>query len=69
MQAPAQPLPEVSPVPLDLTPPVRAESIDLRVLNLDQPTESLLDAIINDVYKSAGSKVLMDDVRLVAAEL
>jgi glucan phosphorylase len=32
MQATAQPLPEVSSVPLDLNPSVRAESIDLRVL-------------------------------------
>jgi glucan phosphorylase len=30
MQATAQPLPEVSSVPLDLNPPVHAESIDLR---------------------------------------
>jgi hypothetical protein len=32
MHATAQPLPGVSPVSIDLNPPVRAESIDLRVL-------------------------------------
>lgn len=32
MHATAQPLPEVSPVSLDLNPPVRPESIDLRAL-------------------------------------
>jgi serine phosphatase RsbU (regulator of sigma subunit) len=37
--------------------------------NLDQPTESLLEAIIRDVYKFADSTVLADDACLVAAEL
>ena len=37
--------------------------------NLDQPTESLLEAIIGDVYKFADSTVLTDDAYLVAAEL
>jgi phosphoserine phosphatase RsbU/P len=37
--------------------------------NLDQPTESLLEAIISDVYKFADSKVLIDDACLVAAEM
>ena len=37
--------------------------------NLDQPTESLLEAIISDVYKFADSTVLIDDACLVAAEL
>jgi sigma-B regulation protein RsbU (phosphoserine phosphatase) len=37
--------------------------------NLDQPTESLLQAIIRDVYKFADSTVLTDDACLVAAEL
>ena len=37
--------------------------------HLDQPNESLLDAIIGDVYKFADSTVLMDDACLVAAEL
>ena len=37
--------------------------------HLDQPTESLLDAIISDVYKFAGSTVLTDDACLVAADL
>ena len=37
--------------------------------NLDQPTESLLDAIVSDVYKFGDSAVLMDDACLVAAEL
>ena len=37
--------------------------------NLDQPTESLLEAIIGDVYKFADSTVLTDDACLVAAEL
>jgi serine phosphatase RsbU (regulator of sigma subunit) len=36
---------------------------------LDQPTESLLEGIINDVYRFANSMVLTDDVCLVAAEL
>jgi sigma-B regulation protein RsbU (phosphoserine phosphatase) len=37
--------------------------------NLDQPTESLLEAIIRDVYKFADSTVLIDDACLVAAEM
>jgi len=37
--------------------------------NLDQPTESLLDAIVSDVYKFGDSTVLRDDACLVAAEL
>jgi sigma-B regulation protein RsbU (phosphoserine phosphatase) len=37
--------------------------------NLDQTTESLLDAIVSDVYKFGDSTVLMDDACLVAAEL
>jgi serine phosphatase RsbU (regulator of sigma subunit) len=37
--------------------------------NLDQPTESLLEAIISDVYNFAGSTVLTDDACLVVAEL
>src|ERR1700757_4968999 len=37
--------------------------------NLDQPTESLLDAIVRDVYKFGDSTVLTDDACLVAAEL
>jgi serine phosphatase RsbU (regulator of sigma subunit) len=37
--------------------------------NLDQPTESLLDALVNDVYKFGDSTVLTDDACLVAAEL
>jgi serine phosphatase RsbU (regulator of sigma subunit) len=37
--------------------------------NLDQPTESLLEGIINDVYRFADSTVFTDDVCLVAAEL
>ena len=37
--------------------------------NVHQPTESLLEAIISDVYKFAGSKVLTDDACLVVAEL
>ncbi len=37
--------------------------------NLDQPIESLLEAIIGDVYKVADSTVLTDDACLVAAEL
>jgi len=37
--------------------------------NLAQPTESLLDAIISDVYKFGDSTVLTDDACLVAAEL
>jgi serine phosphatase RsbU (regulator of sigma subunit) len=37
--------------------------------NLDQPTESLLEAIIGDVYKFADSTVLTDDACLVVAEL
>jgi serine phosphatase RsbU (regulator of sigma subunit) len=37
--------------------------------NLDQPTESLLEAIIGDVYKFADSTVLIDDACLVAAEM
>ena len=36
--------------------------------NLDQPTESLLEAIIGDVYKFADSTVLTDDACLVVAE-
>ena len=37
--------------------------------NLDQPTESLLDAIVRDVCKFGDSSVLTDDACLVAAEL
>jgi sigma-B regulation protein RsbU (phosphoserine phosphatase) len=37
--------------------------------NLDQPTESLLEAIISDVYNFADSTVLTDDACLVVAEL
>jgi serine phosphatase RsbU (regulator of sigma subunit) len=37
--------------------------------NLNQPTESLLEAIISDVYTFAGSTVLTDDACLVVAEL
>jgi phosphoserine phosphatase RsbU/P len=37
--------------------------------NLKEPTESLLEAIISDVYKFAGSTVLTDDACLVIAEL
>jgi serine phosphatase RsbU (regulator of sigma subunit) len=37
--------------------------------NIDQPADSLLDAIIRDVYKFADSTVLTDDACLVAAEL
>jgi serine phosphatase RsbU (regulator of sigma subunit) len=36
--------------------------------NLDQPTESLLDAVVSDVYKFGDSTVLTDDACLVAAE-
>jgi serine phosphatase RsbU (regulator of sigma subunit) len=39
------------------------------VSNLDQPTESLLEGIIYDVYTFADSTVLTDDACLVAAEL
>ena len=37
--------------------------------NLDQPTESLLEDIISDVYNFADSTVLTDDACLVIAEL
>jgi len=37
--------------------------------NLDKPTESLLEDVIHDVYKFAGSRALTDDVCLVVAEL
>jgi phosphoserine phosphatase RsbU/P len=37
--------------------------------NVHQPTESLLEAIISDVYNFGGSKVLTDDACLVVAEL
>ncbi|HET9368497.1 MAG TPA: SpoIIE family protein phosphatase [Candidatus Udaeobacter sp.] len=37
--------------------------------NVHQPTESLLEAIISDVYSFAGSKVLTDDACLVVGEL
>jgi phosphoserine phosphatase RsbU/P len=37
--------------------------------NVHQPTESLLEDIISDVYSFAGSKVLTDDACLVVAEL
>jgi len=37
--------------------------------NLSQPTESLLEAVITDVYNFAGSTVLTDDACLVVAEL
>ena len=37
--------------------------------NLDKPVESLLDAIVRDVYKFGDSTVLTDDACLVAAEL
>jgi serine phosphatase RsbU (regulator of sigma subunit) len=39
------------------------------VSNLNQPTESLLEAIICDLYTFADSTVLTDDACLVAAEL
>ena len=37
--------------------------------NLDQPTESLLDAVVRDVYKFGDSTALTDDACLVTAEL
>jgi phosphoserine phosphatase RsbU/P len=37
--------------------------------NIHQPTESLLETIISDVYNFAGSRVLTDDACLVVAEL
>jgi len=37
--------------------------------NLNQPTESLLDAVVSDVYKFGDSTVLTDDACLIAAEL
>jgi serine phosphatase RsbU (regulator of sigma subunit) len=37
--------------------------------NLKQPTESLLDTVVSDVYKFGDSTVLTDDACLVAAEL
>jgi phosphoserine phosphatase RsbU/P len=37
--------------------------------NLHNPTESLLDAIVSDIYKFGDSTVLTDDACLVAAEL
>jgi phosphoserine phosphatase RsbU/P len=37
--------------------------------NLDQPIESLLDALVSDVYKFGDSTVLTDDACLVTAEL
>lgn len=37
--------------------------------NLEQPTESLLDAIVSEVFKFGDSAVLTDDACLVAAEL
>jgi sigma-B regulation protein RsbU (phosphoserine phosphatase) len=37
--------------------------------NLHQPTESLIEAIIGDVYRFADSKVLTDDACLVGAEM
>lgn len=37
--------------------------------NLGQPTESLLDAVVNTVRKFGDSGVLTDDVCLVAPEL
>jgi len=37
--------------------------------NLDQPIESLLDAVVSDVYRFGNSTVLTDDACLVAAEL
>jgi phosphoserine phosphatase RsbU/P len=37
--------------------------------NLDHATESLLDAVVGDVYKFGDSTVLTDDACLVAAEL
>jgi sigma-B regulation protein RsbU (phosphoserine phosphatase) len=37
--------------------------------NLDKPTESLLENVVNDVYKFADSRALTDDVCLVVAEL
>lgn len=37
--------------------------------NLDQPTESLLDTVVSDVYEFGDSTVLTDDACLVTAEL
>src|SRR6188472_553463 len=37
--------------------------------NLDQITESLLDAVVSDVYKFGNSTVLTDDACLVVAEV
>ena len=37
--------------------------------NLDQPTESLLDAVVRDVYKFGDSTALTDDACLVTADL
>ena len=38
-------------------------------VHLNEPTDSLLDAIVSDVYKFGDSTVLTDDACLVAAEL
>jgi len=38
-------------------------------VNLDQPTQALLDAVVSDVYKFGDSTVLTDDACLVVAEL
>jgi serine phosphatase RsbU (regulator of sigma subunit) len=37
--------------------------------HLNEPTDSLLDAVVSDVYKFGASKVLTDDACLVTAEL
>jgi hypothetical protein len=37
--------------------------------HLNEPTDSLLDAVVGDVYKFGDSTVLTDDACLVAAEL
>jgi hypothetical protein len=69
MPATAQPLPQASPVSLDLNPPVRAESIDLRAL-IGHQTATQAGASVEsvaDFFKtgSANFVAVLEDQRLL----
>jgi sigma-B regulation protein RsbU (phosphoserine phosphatase) len=69
MQATAQPFPEVSSAALDLNPPVRAESIDLRVL-ISHRTATQAGASVEsvaDIFKTgtANFVAVLDSQRLL----
>ena len=69
MPATAQPLPQASPVSLDLNPPVRAESIDLRALIGHQTATQAGASVesVTDFFKtgSANFVAVLENQRLL----